>query len=48
MNNDVQVNKVTSVSKLRPTGKAQMPEGSKETVREPCVGKGAFQHLARV
>lgn len=39
MNNDVQVNKVMSVNKLRPTGKEQMPEGSKETVREALCWK---------
>lgn len=41
MNNDVQVNNVTSVNKLRPTGKEQMPVGSKETVRE-VFGKGSI------
>lgn len=41
MNNDVQVNNVMSINKLRPTGKEQMPEGSKETVRE-AFGKGSI------
>lgn len=45
MNNDVQVN--NGINKLRPTGKEQMPGGSKK-LSEKHLEKGAFQHLAHV